>query len=283
MKQDQRAPVAIVTGCSSGIGLATARLLAEQGWWVFATARRPEAIPDLGYGQVTPLHLDVIDESSRTAAIEQVRSHAGRIDALVNSAGYSEVGPLEEATTEEVQRQFATNAFGPLRLAQLVLPTMRMQRRGRIVNVSSINGRVVIPFIGLYCGSKFALEAMSDALRLEAGPFGVHVIVVTPGATRTNFTSAAAEHVRRFATDRGSAYHRYFDGINRFVAQSTVRSSAPEAVAAVIYRALTAQHPRVRYTATADARLILAIVPRLPGRIRDAVWRRLLGLGEAEL
>ena len=278
MNEHSRTPVAIITGCSSGIGWATAKLLAERGWRVFATARRPETLADLTNGRVTPLRLDVTDEESMASAVEQALAQAGRIDALVNNAGYTEVGPLEEATAGEIRRQFETNTFGPLRLTQLVLPTMRAQGGGRIVNVSTIGGRVAIPFIGLYNGSKFALEAMSDALRLETRPFGVRVIVVEPGGVRTNFNAVATQHSQRFATDTNSTYHRYFEPLNRFITQTAAYSSPPERVAKVIHRALMTRRPRARYAATPDARIMLAIMPRLPDRMRDVIWGRLLRL-----
>ncbi|MFH1928608.1 MAG: SDR family oxidoreductase [Chloroflexota bacterium] len=278
MNEHSHTPVAIITGCSSGIGRATAVLLAERGWHVFATARRLEALNDLSSDRITPLRLDVTDEQSITNAVEQMLAQAGCIDALVNNAGYTEVGPLEEATAGEIRRQFETNTFGPLRLAQLVIPAMRAQGSGRIVNVSTIGGRVAIPFIGLYNSSKFALEAMSDALRLEARPFGVQVIVIEPGGVRTNFNAAAAERGQRFAADASSPYHRYFEPLNRFITQTAAYSSPPERVARVIHRALTARRPRARYAATPDARIMLAIMTRLSDGMRDAIWGRLLGL-----
>lgn len=245
---------------------------------MFATSRRSEAVADLQSEFVTPLRLDVTDEESRAAAVEAVLSQADRIDGLVNNAGYTEIGPLEDATHDQVRTQFETNAFGPLRLAQLVLPTMRSQGSGRIVNVSSIGGRVAIPFIGLYNASKFALEALSDALRVEAKPFGVHVAVIEPGSVRTNFNSTAAHHAYRFSSDTDSAYARFFEGFNRFVSQSSARASSPEQVAGVIHRALTAERPKARYPATPQARLLLAILPWLSDSMRDALWARLMSL-----
>ena len=273
--------VVLITGCSSGIGRATALLLADKGWRVFATARHLQAINDLASDCITPLRLDVTDEASMMAAVEQILALAGRIDALVNNAGYTEVGPLEGATLEEIRCQFETNTFGPLRLAQLVLPTMRTQGSGRIVNVSTIGGRIATPFLGLYNGSKFALEAMSDVLRMETRPFGVRVIVIEPGGVRTNFNAVAYQRAQRFATDTGSPYHRFFDRLNRFITYSTTNSPPPEKVAEIIHHALAARHPRARYAATLDARLMLAIMPWLPDRKRDALWSWLLRLHEA--
>lgn len=193
MHEHSRVPVALVTGCSSGIGRETAVLLAERDWHVFATVRRLETLSDLVSDRVTLLPLDVTDEPSTVAAVGLALAEAGRIDALVNCAGYGQGGPLEEATAAEVRDPFETNTFGPLLLAQLVLPTMRAHSGGRIVNVSTVGGRVAIPFIGLYSGSKFALEGMSEALWLETRPCGVRVIVIEPGGVRTNFNSMAAK------------------------------------------------------------------------------------------
>ncbi len=276
---ERRGPVAIITGCSSGIGRATAILLAEHGWRAFATARRLESVSDLAGELITPLVLDVTDEASMTAAIGQVHASTGRIDALVNNAGYAEAGPLERANREEIRSQFETNTFGPLRLAQLVLPAMRTQGSGRIVNVSSINGRVAMPFTGLYSASKFALEALSDALRLETRPFGVDVIIVEPGAVRSGFTAAGHRRTERFAIEQDSPYGRYFARFDRLLAGNPRASSSPEAVAKVIHRALTAGHPKARYAATPMARFMLAFLPRFPDRLRDAALSRLLGLG----
>lgn len=276
-------PVALITGCSSGIGRSTARLLADKGWQVFASARRLDSLTDVINKRITPLRLDVTDEESMTNAVNQILAQTGRIDTLVNNAGYTEVGPLEEVTAEEISRQFETNTFGPLRLSQLVLPTMRAQGFGRIVNVSTIGGRIAIPFIGLYNGSKFALEAMSDGLRMETRPFGVHVILVEPGGTRTNFNAVAAQTSHRFATDMNSPYHRYFEPLNRFIGQTEQFSSPPEKVAKVIHRALTAKRPRARYAGTPDARIMLAIMPRLSDWMRDTILCGMIGLREESM
>ncbi len=281
MNQHLNLPVALITGCSSGIGRATALLLANEGWRVFATARHLQAINDLASDRITPLRLDVTDDASMVAAVQEVLTQAGRIDVLVNNAGYTEVGPLEEATLEEIRCQFETNTFGPLRLAQLVLPAMRAQGSGRIVNVSTIGGRIAIPFLGLYNGSKFALEAMSDVLRMETRPFGVRVIVIEPGGVRTNFNIVAYQRAQRFATDADSPYHRFFERLNRFITYSTTNSPPPEKVAEIIHHALVARYPRARYAATLDARLMLAIMPWLPDRKRDALMSWLLGIHEA--
>ncbi len=274
----RNAPVALVTGCSSGIGRATATLLADRGWHVYATARRLENVAELAREGITPLALDVTDEATMVATIDRVAAEAGRIDALVNNAGYAEGGPLERASAEEIRGQFETNTFGPLRLAQLVLPLMRAQGGGRIVNVSSINGRIAVPFTGLYSASKFALEAWSDALRLEVRPFGIRVIVVEPGPVQSAFMAAGHRRTERFRSEEDSPYARYFAQFDRLLAGTGRGSSPPDAVARTIHRALTARRPRARYAATPVARLMLGVVAHLPDRKRDAVLGRLLGL-----
>jgi NAD(P)-dependent dehydrogenase (short-subunit alcohol dehydrogenase family) len=188
----------LVTGCSTGIGRATAERLARRGWTVFASARRLESIKDLADAGCTLVTLDVADEESRRAAVGLVEATEGALGALVNNAGYGLSGPVEEVPLDEWRRQFETNLFGMVRLTQLALPGMRRQRWGRIVNVSSIGGRLTFPGGGPYHASKHAVEAMSDALRYEVKPFGVRVSVIEPGIIRTKFAdtavSSATEH-----------------------------------------------------------------------------------------
>ena len=281
MSKQQNSPVVIITGCSTGIGRVTATLLAERGWHVFATARCFDATKNLASDRITPLQLDVTNEASMVAAVEQVRAQAGHIDTLINNAGYAQAGPMEELSMDQVRCQFETNAFGALRMAQLVLPIMRAQGSGRIVNVSTIGGRMVIPFIGLYNSSKYALEAMSDALRMETHPFGVRVILIEPGATRTNFNAAATTSAQHIIANTNSPYYRFLQPFLRFIAQSEALSSSPETVAKVILHALTTNRPHARYVATPDARVMLAILPRLTDGMRDALWSWMLGLREA--
>jgi NAD(P)-dependent dehydrogenase (short-subunit alcohol dehydrogenase family) len=278
MDKSSNTPVVLITGCSTGIGRATALLLAEKGWRVFATARCLETVANVANDRITSLCLDVTDEASMAAAVQEVLAKAGRIDALVNNAGYAQAGPMEELSMEEVRRQFETNTFGALRMAQLVLPTMRAQGAGRIVNVSTMGGRVVIPFIGSYNASKFALEAMSDALRMETRPFGVRVVLIEPGGVRTNFNAAANRNGQQYTTNTNSPYYRFLVPFMGFIGQIEGMSSTPETVAAVILHALTARNPRARYIATPDARIMLAVMLRMSDGMRDAVWGQMLGL-----
>lgn len=280
MNEHTNQPVVLITGCSTGIGRATAQLLAEKGWRVFASARQLGTVTNLTSERITPLRLDVTDEASMNAAVQEVLAKARRIDALVNNAGYAQAGPMEELNMDEIRRQFETNTFGALRLAQLVLPTMRAQGAGRVVNVSTMGGRVVIPFIGSYNASKFAMEAMSDALRMETRPFGVRVVLIEPGGVRTNFNAAANQGAQQHIVNTNSPYNRFFVPMTRFIDQAEGMSSTPESVAKVIFRALTTRNPRARYVATPDARVMLAIMLRMSDGMRDAMWSRMLGLRE---
>src|SRR3954447_1763477 len=175
----------LITGCSSGIGRATALRLHDAGHRVVATARRPETLDDLPPG-IVRLRLDVCDPASVEAAVRDADAKTGGVTALVNNAGFGQSGPVEFVTEEQVRHQFETNVYGPLRLIRAVLPSMRARGEGRIVNVSSAAGKFSTPFLGIYCASKFALEAVSDALRVEVAPFGVRVVVIEPGPIETN-------------------------------------------------------------------------------------------------
>ncbi len=278
MTTDHSSPnVVLITGCSTGIGRATAQLLAERGWRVYASARKLETVTDLASDAITPLALDVTDEADCREAVEAVLRPAGRIDALVNNAGYGHTGPLEEIPLEDVRAQFEINTFAPLRLAQLVIPTMRAQRSGRIVNVSSVMGRVVVPFLGLYNASKFAQEAMSDALRMELSPWNIHVILIEPGSVRTPFYTRVAQYTARTLDNPDSPYRARVERALRLTGgQGLFAGSPPEKVAQVIHTALTARHPRARYLATWNARLTLMLLA-LPDGLRD--WALRVGLG----
>ena len=185
------AKAVLITGCSTGIGRATARHLAARGWTVYATARRPETLAELEQAGCRALALDVTDEDSMRAAVDAVRSEAGAVGVLINNAGYSQSGAVESVPMERVRAQFETNVFGLVRMCQLVLPGMREQRWGKIVNLSSMGGRLTFPGGGLYHATKYAVEALSDALRFEVRGFGVDVIVIEPGLIRTAFGDTA--------------------------------------------------------------------------------------------
>jgi NAD(P)-dependent dehydrogenase (short-subunit alcohol dehydrogenase family) len=267
----------LVTGCSSGIGAATAARLAASGWTVYATARRAGTLAELEAKGCRILELDVDDDTSRRAAVDAVVAEEGAVGVLVNNAGYSQSGAVESVPDERVRAQFETNVFAPLALCRLVLPGMREQGWGKIVNVSSMGGRFTFPGGGLYHASKHALEAVSDALRFEVRGFGVDVILIEPGLIRTGFSEVIARDLGD-ATSVDGPYTEF----NRAVSEASVRTyergllarlgGPPEAVAERIQQALDARRPKARYTVTASARVLLTLRSLLP----DAGWDRML-------
>jgi NAD(P)-dependent dehydrogenase (short-subunit alcohol dehydrogenase family) len=266
----------LITGCSSGIGRATAERLAAAGWSVYATARRPESIADLEAKGCHPLALDVTDEESMRRAIATVEAAEGAVGVLVNNAGYSQSGAIEDLPLDRIRRQFETNVFGPIRLTQLVLPGMRRQRWGKIVNLSSMGGKLTFPGGGAYHATKHALEALSDALRFEVAGFGIDVIVIEPGLILTSFGEAAVESLEGVG---GGAYADFNAAVARATKQVyekgplAMLGGGPEAVARVIERAITTTRPKTRYTVTASAKLLLAQRALMPDRVWDACLR----------
>lgn len=262
----------LITGCSTGIGRAAAERLARAGMTVYASARRPESIEDLKSAGCRTLALDVTDEHSMRSAVEEVERTEGAVGALVNNAGYSQNGAVETVALDDVRSQFETNVYGLLRMCQLVLPGMRREGRGRIVNVSSMGGKLTFPGGGIYHATKHAVEAISDAMRFEVRGFGVDVVVIEPGLIRTSFGETSVASVPRedgpyaeFNSAVAAATARVYDGpLGRL-------GAGPEAVAKVIERALTADRPRTRYKVTASARVLMAQRSLLPDRAWDAV------------
>ncbi len=266
--------VVLITGCSSGIGHATAKLLCREGWTVYATARKPETLFDLEQGGCKTLALDVTDEASMAAAVETVEHAEGAVGVLINNAGYSQSGAVESVAIGQVRRQFETNVFGLIRMCQLVLPGMRGQRWGRIVNLSSMGGRLTFPGGGMYHATKYAVEAISDALRFEVRGFGVAVIVIEPGLIVTNFGDTAAASV-------GDAQGPYAS-FNREVARATEHvykgplsklGGGPETVAGTISAALNAKRPKARYPVTPSARVMMGQRRLMPDRVWDLLMR----------
>ena len=291
----------LITGCSSGIGHATALRLARRGWPVYASARRSESIADLADAGATTLRLDVTDERSMRAAVARVEREHGAVGVLINNAGYSQSGPIEQVALDAVRRQFDTNVFGPVALIKLVLGGMRAQRWGKIVNVSSMGGRLTFPGGGYYHASKYALEAISDALRFEVRGFGVDVIVVEPGLIVTEFGKAAVASMDgaslNAADDSGSGPgagdgagaggesagdEGPYDEFNAKLAALTVGTyegpmrhlgAGPDAVAKAIERAISRRRPPARVRVTASARLAIVTRRLTPDRIWDASMR----------
>jgi NAD(P)-dependent dehydrogenase (short-subunit alcohol dehydrogenase family) len=287
----RRDPV-LITGCSSGIGRAAAISLNDAGFPVYATARNAEALADLAGRGIHTLALDVTDETSMTRAVAAVEDAEGWTGVLINNAGYGLYGPVEQQPMTEVRRQFETNVFGPVRLIQLVLPGMRGRGRGRILNVSSMGGRATLPGGAFYHASKYAIEAISDALRMEVAEFGIDVVLIEPGPVNTPWNDVAAASLSTAVPDAGPADLGAEDGSDRedpyaafkaAVAASfaTVHNgplarlgSSADGIATVITHAVTAQRPRTRYLINPVAKSVVTLNRLLPGRAYDAVVRR---------
>jgi short-subunit dehydrogenase len=267
----------LITGCSSGIGRATAERLARAGFDVFATARRPETLEALQASGCRTLALDVTDEASMVQAVKSVVDANGAVGVLVNNAGYGEYGPVEETDVDALRRQLETNVVGLTRLTQLVLPLMRAQRWGRIVNLGSISGKVSFPGCAYYSASKYAVEAISDALRFEVRAFGVAVSLIEPGAIKTAFDEAGLARLRA-NTREGSPYTTYNEGVAKGVASAYEGvmgkvAGNPEDVAKVIERVIRARRPHSRYRVGGGAAMLLATRKLLPDRAMDVVLR----------
>lgn len=267
-------PYALVTGASSGIGASITRRLIREGWTVYGAARRVDRLETLQREGARVLELDVTEDASMAAAVERMLAECGRIDALVNNAGYGSYGAIEDVPMEEARRQFEVNVFGLARMAQLVLPTMRAQRSGRIVNISSMGGRIYTPMGGWYHATKHAVEALSDAMRLEVKPFGVQVVVIQPGAIASEWVDHARTTLER--TSGSGPYAAFARAMARMLvaAYRPGRAGSPEAVAKLVSRALRARHPRARYAGPTDARALLIARKYLPDAVFSALVER---------
>jgi NAD(P)-dependent dehydrogenase (short-subunit alcohol dehydrogenase family) len=269
----------LITGCSSGIGAATARRLAARGWDVWATARRPEGLDELCAAGCRTLALDVTDTASMAAAVAAVEAEHGAVGVLVNNAGYSQSGAFEAVPMERVRAQFETNVFGLVELTRLVLPGMRRQRAGRIVNVSSMGGRLVFPGGAFYHATKHAVEALSDALRFEVRGYGIHVVVIEPGLIRSGFGDAAAAAIET-RPEVGAEYDEFNAAVAKATRESYERgplarlAGSPDDVARAIDRALAARRPTPRIKVGASARLLLAQRRWSSDRVWDWFLRR---------
>ncbi len=272
----RRPTKALVTGAGGGLGRAVAEKLQRRGVTVWASDVRAEALSELAAKGVHTLELDVTSPTSIERALATIRESGGPVDLLVNVAGLAKPGAIEAQPWEDVELQFEVNAFGPLRLSRALAPAMRERGYGRILNVSSTNGFVVTPFMGAYSASKYALEAFSDALRLELAPWGVEVVLIQPGAMKTPFAARAQEALQREAEASG-AWRAYLEGFQKSPMWGTQNASDPAKVAEVIVRAAFAKRTAPRVLATLDA-LPSRAVSMLPARLRDGLFRRLSGL-----
>ena len=269
----------LVTGASSGIGRATAIELARRGHRVFAAARREEVLAGLAAAtpNIQAVSLDVTDAGSVRRAWDKIEASTGGagVDVLVNNAGFALPGPIEILADADVQRQFATNVFGLLTMTRTVLPAMRARKSGRIINVSSLVGRTTFPGMGVYGATKYAVEALSDALRQEVAGFGIKVVIIEPGFVATSLGEAADAHGPA-SEDTPDAYAAMVAAGNRYLASQIAKGIAPEQVAAAIATAAEHRRPRFRYVVPASARPLITLLTSLPGPLADRAKRRAL-------
>ncbi|MFF2317573.1 oxidoreductase [Arthrobacter sp. NPDC058097] len=272
--------VALVTGGSSGIGEVAARQLKDAGFTVYAAARRTDRMAALEQAGIRTLALDVTDAESTRAAVERIIADEGRVDVLVNNAGYGSYGSLEEVPLAEAQAQLDVNVLGLARLAQLVLPHMRTQGSGRIINISSMGGRFATPLGSWYHASKYAVEGLSDAMRLEVGQFGIDVVLIEPGGIRTEWGAIAADKLR--ATSGQGAYRTQAEAMIKTLSASSEPGyrlvSPPEVVGRAITKAATARKPRTRYSVGIGATPMIWLSRVLPDRTFDSVIKRFAGV-----
>ncbi|MFE4962788.1 oxidoreductase [Streptomyces sp. NPDC056660] len=272
--------VALVTGASSGIGEAAARQLQKAGFVVYGAARRTDRMSGLAASGVRTLSLDVTSETSVGNAVAEIVAAQGRIDVLVNNAGYGSYGALEDVPMEEARAQIEVNVFGLARLTQLVLPHMRAQRSGTIVNISSMGGRFATPMGAWYHASKYAVEGLSDALRLELKRFGIDVVLIEPGSIRTEWGAIAADRLR--ATSSDGPYAEQADAMATSLQRSSqpgTRMTSPATVIGkAVAKAATTRHPRTRYRVGFGARPLILLSRLLPDRAFDALVKRSSGV-----
>ena len=268
----------LITGCSSGIGRATALAFAEEGWTVYATARDPADIESLADAGCETAELDVTEQDDIDRVVDRILDEHGVISCLVNNAGYGQFGPVEDVPMAQVEQQYEVNVYGPHRLIKSVLPHMRREEDGTIINVSSVAGRVAFPGGGVYCGSKFAIEAMSDALRAEVEPFDIDVVVIEPGPVKTGFTERAEDEVD--GIDRSDAYEEFYTMFDdtQAIGGDGPGSVEPERIAEDVVDAASSTKPpaRIPVGKAATAGVLARFVP---DSARDALWSLLRRLG----
>ncbi|MFQ2479422.1 oxidoreductase [Aeromonas caviae] len=270
--------VVLVTGASSGIGAATAMKLKALGFTVYAAARRIERMQSLTDAGIRVIAMDVTQDASMQAGVERIIAEAGQIDVLVNNAGYGSYGSVEDVSLEEGRAQFDVNVFGAVRLIQLVLPHMRARQTGTIVNITSMGGKIHTPLGAWYHGTKFALEAISDCLRMEVEPFGINVVVVEPGGIKTEWADIAAQKLREVSGD-GPYGHQALPMAESMIGRaSRERQSPPELIADTIAKAVQARRPKTRYAVGFGARPMIFLRRLLPDRAFDRFMRLATGI-----
>jgi NAD(P)-dependent dehydrogenase (short-subunit alcohol dehydrogenase family) len=272
------AKVALVTGASSGIGKATALKLKALGFTVYAAARRTDRMLSLHSAGIHVLAMDVTDDGSMSQGVAEIITRSGRLDVLVNNAGYGSYGSIEEVPLSEARAQFDVNVFGAVRLTQLVLPHMRGQHAGTIVNITSMGGKIHTPLGAWYHGTKFALEAISDCLRMEVEPFGINVVVIEPGGIKTEWADIAADKLRAMSGAGAYASQAHAMAKSMVGDASRKRQSPPELIANTIAKAVSTHHPKTRYAVGFGAKPMIFLRRILSDRAFDGFMRMATGL-----
>jgi NAD(P)-dependent dehydrogenase (short-subunit alcohol dehydrogenase family) len=271
-----RSQVILVTGASSGIGLAVAREAARRGHRVFASARRPETLA--GETGLRTLRLDVTEPGAAARAVAEILGLEGRLDALVNNAGYAQYGATEDVSAERWREQYDVAVFGAIEAIRAALPALRAAGGGTIVNMSSVGGKVTVPFAAPYCSAKHALESISDSLRVELSPFGIRVVVVEPGPVDTRFDDRALSEVADILK-RPGPYAPYYGDIEAAMKGAFAAGKVkPEVVARVVANAIESRRLKARYRITSMSKLLIPLKALLPDRLMDAAFRRSLKL-----
>jgi len=268
LKDSATKGVAIVTGASAGIGKAIVRRLIAEGWTVYGGARRLNQMSDIALMGAKVLPLDVTDDASMSIFVSGVLAVEGRIDILVNNAGYGSYGAFEDVPLEEAKRQFEVNVFGLARMSQLVMPIMRKQGAGRIINISSMGGRIWSPFGAWYHATKYSVEVLSDLMSFETTPFGVHTVVIQPGGVATEWGKIAAENLR--ATSKKSVYRDNADLVADVLEYT--KGAEPDVIAKAVSKAVNARKPRRRYAVPFDAKFLIFLRWLLP----EGAWARVI-------
>lgn len=268
----------LVTGASSGIGKAVAIELAHRGHTVFAAARRRDVLDDLAakYPRIVAAPLDVTDQDSieRAWLLIDTATKGTGVDVLVNAAGFALTGPMETLSIQDLKHQFDTNVFGLMAVTRAVLPTMRARAAGRIINISSIVGRTTFPAMGAYGASKYAVEALSDALRMELAPQGITVVLIEPSFVATDIADASSRERGEALAPEAATYGPLIESAANFLAKQRKHAMPPSALARTIADAAETRRPRTRYLAPLRAKGLVALLTRLPDRLADAAKRR---------
>jgi NAD(P)-dependent dehydrogenase (short-subunit alcohol dehydrogenase family) len=273
MAQPSDKPVALITGASSGMGKDFALRLLEEGYIVYGAARRVERMDDIVRAGGFALAMDVTDDAAMVSGVEAIIRQHGRIDVLINNAGYGQFGAIEDVPSELARRQMEVNLFGLARLTQLCLPHMRARKSGRIINISSVGGKIFTPLGGWYHASKFALEGWSDVLRVEMQPFGIDVVVIEPGGVRSEWSGIAVSEAERIS---GSGAYAGLVARAKTALAGLGEGPPPSVITDLVVRALRARRPRTRYVGGMLARPILLLRRWLPDRMFDRVVMSML-------